>query len=118
MSESLFKVIREGPVNVLELCLPSHLDNVEFDRLNDAVLAALGNEPSGRWVLDLSSLTYVGSSILGLMVNVRQCVLEAGGRIALCGMSSRLMRVFTTCSLERLFDICPSRADAIRASGR
>jgi len=118
MSEDLFRVIQEGPVYILELRLPSHLDSGEFDRLNDAVLAALAEQPAGRWVVDLTSLTYAGSSLLGLMVNARQRVLEAGGRLALCGMSSRLMRIFTTCCLERLFDICNSRAEAIRVSVR
>ena len=118
MSDHLFRVIQEGPVNILELRLPSHLDSGEFDRLNDAILAALATEPAGRWVLDLSTLTYAGSSLLGLMVNARQRILEAGGRMALCGLSSSLMRIFTTCCLERLFDICNSRAEAVRASGR
>ena len=118
MSEHLFRVIQEGPVNVLELCLPSHLDSGEFDRLNDAVLAALATQPAGSWVVDLSSLAYAGSSLLGLMVNARQRVLQAGGRLALCGLSSRLMRIFTTCCLERLFDICNTRAEAIRSSAR
>jgi anti-anti-sigma factor len=118
MSEHLFRVTQEGAVNVLELRLPSHLDSGEFDRLNDAVLAALAAQPAGRWVVDLSSLTYAGSSLLGLMVNARQRVLEEGGRLALCGLSTRLMRIFTTCCLERLFDICNSRAEAIRASTR
>jgi anti-anti-sigma factor len=84
MSDHLFRVIQEGPVNILELRLPSH----------------------------------AGSSLLGLMVNARQRVVEAGGRMALCGLSSSLMRIFTTCCLERLFDICNSRAEAVRASGR
>jgi anti-anti-sigma factor len=116
MSETLFKVVQEGSVNILELRFPSHLDSGEFDRLNDAVLAALAAQADGRWVLDLSSLTYAGSSLLGLMVNARQRVLQAGGRLALCGLSPRLMRIFTTCCLERLFDIRNTRAEAIRVS--
>jgi anti-anti-sigma factor len=118
MSEPLFSVMQEGPVHILELRLPTHLDSGEFDRINDAVLAALAAQPAGRWVVDLSSLTYAGSSLLGLMVNARQRVLEEGGRLALCGLSSRLMRIFTTCCLERLFDIRNSRAEAIRASNQ
>ena len=118
MSEDLCRVMQEGPVYILELRLPSHLDSGEFDRLNDAVLAALAAQPAGRWVVDLTSLTYAGSLLLGLMVNVRQRVLEAGGQLALCGLSARLMGIFTACCLERLFDICNTRAEAIRVSGR
>ena len=118
MSDSLFMVVQEGTVNILELRIPAHLDSGEFDRLNDAVLGALAARADGRWVLDLTSLTYAGSSLLGLMVNARQRVLEAGGRLALCGLSPRLMRIFTTCCLERLFDIRTTRAEAIRVCQR
>ena len=115
MSDVLFSVLQEGSVNVLELRLPTHLDSGEFDRLNEAILSALAQRASARWVMDLSSLTYAGSSLLGLLVNARQRVLEAGGRLALCGLSPRLMRILATCCLERLFEIRNTRAEAIRA---
>lgn len=115
MTQEMFKLTQEGPVNVLELRFPPQLDSGEFDLLNEAVLAALAAQPDGRWVLDLSALSYMGSSLLGLMVNVRQRVLQAGGQLALCGLSPQLMRIFMTCCLERLFVIRQTRRDAVRA---
>ena len=105
----------EPSVNVVEVSLPTHLDSGEFDRLNDALLAVFTNVGGGRWVLDLSGLSYMGSSALGMMVNIRQRVKDGGGRLALCGMSPRLLRIFQTCCLERLFTIKQARADAVRA---
>ena len=115
MASEFFRIQQDGSVNVVELSLPQQLDSEEFDRLNEALLAVFGKQPGGRWVLDLSGLSYMGSSALGLMVNVRQRVRDAGGRLALCGMSPRLLRVFQTCSLERLFVIKSERAEAVRA---
>jgi anti-anti-sigma factor len=103
---------------VVELHLPEHLDSGEFDRLNEAMLKVFAEQPDAAWVLDLSRLSYMGSSVLGLMVNVRQRVKEADGRLALCGMSPRLHQIFRTCCLERLFVIKPDRAGAVRAVAR
>jgi anti-anti-sigma factor len=118
MATDLFQVKSDGPVQVVELSLPSQLDSEDFDRLNDALLTLFDEKPEGRWVLDLSALAYAGSSALGLMVNIRQKVKQAGGRLALCGLSPRLMGVFKTCCLERLFVIKSLRSDAVRAIAR
>ena len=118
MATDLFRVNSEGPVQVVELSLPSQLDSEDFDRMNDALLSLFDDKPEGRWVLDLSGLAYVGSSALGLMVNIRQKVKQAGGKLALCGLSPRLLGIFKTCCLERLFVIKPQRADAVRALAR
>jgi anti-anti-sigma factor len=109
----LFRVKAVGPVQVIRLALPESLDSDEFDRLNESLLTILAERPGGGWVLDLSELHYAGSSLLGLMVNLRQRVKQAGGRLVLFGLSDRLMTIFRTCSLERLFVIRKAEDDAI-----
>lgn len=113
MSDKLFLLSRAGPVNLVELTLPIGLDIDEFDRLNEGMLKLIEGEPHGRWVMDLSHLEYMGSATLGLMVNIRQKVKQAGGKLVLCGMSPRMVQIFRTCSLERLFKIVRSRQEAM-----
>ena len=109
----LFQTTTAGPVQVIRLELPESLDSDEFDRLNEALFAELGKRPDGAWVLDLSVIHYAGSSLLGLMVNVRQRVKQSGGRLVLCGLSDGLLQIFQTCSLERLFVIRRSVPEAV-----
>lgn len=109
---------RDQSIRVVELTLPEALDSGEFDRLNESLLQVFAEEPDGLWVVDLSRLSYIGSSVLGLLVNLRQRVKDAGGGLALCGMSPRLLRIFQTCCLEKLFVIKPDRAAAARAIRR
>jgi anti-anti-sigma factor len=113
MSYELFRLTRSGSVNLIELFLPVGLDIDEFDRLNESVLALIAAEPGGGWVMDLSKLDYMGSASLGLMVNVRQRVKEGKGRLVLCGLSPRLLQVFKTCCMERLFKIVRTREEAV-----
>jgi anti-anti-sigma factor len=118
MFEPSFEVTQTGPVNVVMLRLPEMMDSHEFDRLNDDILAAIANTPQGRWVFDLSNLNYMGSSSLGLMVNIRQRVKQVGGQLVLCTISPPLMKIFRTCCLERLFTITRTREDAVQRLSR
>jgi anti-anti-sigma factor len=117
MSQTLFQVSVVDSARVVDLTLPVMLDSGEFDRINESLLELVNKEPQVWWVLDLSQLSYMGSSALGLMVNLRAQIKRAGGKLILCGMSPRLYQIFKTTSMHRLFDIKANRAEALRAVG-
>jgi anti-anti-sigma factor len=105
--------IEDGGVRVLALTLPEQLESSHFDEINDSLLGAIEANPSGAWVLDLADVTYMGSTLLGMMVNLRQRIRTANGQLALCGLSERLTAIFRACSLVNLFVICKTRQQAI-----
>jgi anti-anti-sigma factor len=118
--DELLKVSNLGPIRLVELFLPGDLDSTEFDRLNDGLVDVFtpgegDDQQGGRWVIDLTHVTYLGSAGLGLLVNIRHRVKSANGRLALCQMNPRLHQIFKTCSLERLFTITRTRDEAVRA---
>ena len=116
MPSRYLKVSSASPadVQVLELSLPRSVDMYEFDRLNEEIGKAVSAAPAGRWVLDLAGSVYVGSAILGVMVNLRQRVRAGGGHLALCCLSDPLAQTMRTCSLYNLFSIGQTRTDAVR----
>jgi anti-anti-sigma factor len=118
LEKDFVKLTVSESANLMELTLPESLDSEEFDALNESMLKTVQAKPSDNWVLDLSAVNYMGSSVLGLMINVRQHIKSGGGRLALCGMSPQLTRIFHTCCLEKLFIIMRTRGDALRAFGR
>jgi anti-anti-sigma factor len=118
MASEWFAVVADGPAQVLTLAVPMQVDSADFDKLHEQVLGEVTAKPSGRWVIDLTGLAYMGSSVLGLLVNIRERVRQAGGKLALCGLNARLQQVFRTCSLERLFVIRAARAEALDAVNR
>lgn len=101
-------------VHVVELRLPELIDPLEFDRLNEQMLGELDGKANQKWIVDLTGVSYMGSAMLGLMVNVRYRVKRGGGKLVLCGLSSRLLEIFRACCMERLFTIVKSRSDAMR----
>ena len=112
--QQLFQTTTVDAVQVIRLELPESLDSDEFDRLNDSLLTHVAKQPAGSWVVDLSVIEYAGSSLLGLMVNIRQRVKQSGGRLVLCGLSDGLLQIFRTCSLERLFVIQRTVTEAVK----
>jgi anti-anti-sigma factor len=108
-----FQISQDSAANILLFTLPPMLDSLEIDGLIDSVLAQIDLRRDQGWVVDLSQVEYLGSSMLGLFVNMRERIRQGGGMLVLCGMSQQLLRIFKTCCLERLFTIVKTRGDAI-----
>jgi anti-anti-sigma factor len=104
-------------ISVIELALPESIDVLEFDHLNQSMLDLLNDKAHQPWVLDLTAVTYMGSAMLGLIINIRQRIKTAGGRLVVCGLSGRLVEIFRTSSMERLFTITRNRNEAINVLG-
>ena len=115
MPQQLFRVEATNEVRVIEMSLPEILDSAEFDLLNDSILGVVERGAGPRkYVMDLSHVAYMGSAMLGLMVNLRQQVKSSGGTLVLCAMPPSLLRIFRTCCMERLFVIAKSREEALK----
>ena len=114
MPDRHYKLSQEHGVHVMELTLPIVVDPAEFDKLNEAIGDATDSAGGDRWVLDLRQVDYVGSALLGLLVNLRQRIKSGGGRLVLCGLSDHVNKALQTCSLHNLFTITSSRADAVK----
>ncbi|HEX4054126.1 MAG TPA: STAS domain-containing protein [Tepidisphaeraceae bacterium] len=118
MSSQRFQISQEQAVNVLQFFLPPSLDTLEIDSVIESVLQNIGTVGHGPWVVDLSQVQYMGSSMLGLFVNIRERIRQGGGTLVLCAMSPPLLRIFRTCCLERLFTIVNSRPEALNRATR
>ena len=114
VGNATYEVEEAGEIRLLRLALPDNLDAMEFDRLNEALLGLIQGSERFSWVMNLSRVAYMGSSMLGMLVNVRQKVKSERGELVLCEMSPRLLQIFRACCLERLFNIQKTEADALR----
>jgi hypothetical protein len=66
-------------------------------------------------VLDLSSVDFIDSGGLGLLVRLLHRTQNAGGDLKLCGLSSRIAETFRATKLHTVFDIHASSGDAVAA---
>jgi anti-sigma B factor antagonist len=68
-----------------------------------------------RLLLDLSRLRFVDSSGLGAFISFLRKLNAKGGDLKLCGMSKPVRAVFELVRMHRVFEIFPTREEAIRA---
>lgn len=118
MANELFYIVDQQSVSVMEFHLPPEMDAMIFDSLMERITAKLNEKAPHRWVLDLSQVGYVNSSGLGMLCNIRQQVRQTKGKLAICGLSPRMMALFRSCCLERLFLIVNTRDEAVAAVKR
>jgi anti-anti-sigma factor len=102
----------DGKPHVIELQLPMQLDVIAFDDLNNALLGYISTNRAD-YVIDLAGTDYIGSAVLGLLVNLRTRIKRAGGRLVLCQLSPGILEIFKIGALETLFVLATTRNSAV-----
>jgi anti-sigma B factor antagonist len=74
-------------------------------------------EPRGKVVFDLAGLQFVDSSGLGAILSCLRNLNANGGDLKLCGMSKPVRALFELVRMHKIFDIYPTKQDAIKAFG-
>jgi anti-sigma B factor antagonist len=71
--------------------------------------------PGAKLVFDLSGLRFVDSSGLGALLSCLRQLNAIGGDLKLCGTSKPVRALFELVRMHRVFELCNSREDAVRA---
>jgi len=96
------------------ISLGGELDLYTAPRFEDALRQAL-DAGKRRIVIDLSEATFIDSTTLAVIVAGSKRLSAAGGELALVCSHRAVMRVFEITGYDRLFSICASRDEAVRA---
>ena len=74
-------------------------------------------DANAKLVLDLSRVRFVDSSGLGAFISCLRKLNAKGGDLKLSGMSKQVRAVFELVRMHRVFDICATSEEAVRAFG-
>jgi anti-sigma B factor antagonist len=77
----------------------------------------LSKGPEKRIVVDMSKITYLDSSAIGVLVGSHGLVRNAGGQFRLAGLSDRVVAIFKMTGLEGVLQSSPTRDEAVSAVG-
>jgi anti-sigma B factor antagonist len=66
-------------------------------------------------VLDLSRLRFIDSSGLGAFLSCLRQLAVKGGELKLCGLSNSVYQTFELVRMNRIFDIYPTKGEAVEA---
>lgn len=73
--------------------------------------------PAPRIVVDLSEVTFIDSTGIGVLVGALKRARESGGEVHFCGIQTRVRRVFEITGLLRVLPLFESRDAALEAFG-
>ena len=96
------------------MALEGRLDAETSPAFQDRLLGAIDGGATSI-VLDFSSLSYISSAGLRVLLIAAKRLREKGGKFALCALSSNIQEVFKVSGFDAIIKICPDRASAIEA---
>ena len=98
---------------VLVAMLEGELDLNSADGYREAIDDAIMRTDAMYLVFDLSKVTFIDSSGLGMMLGRYKKIEQKGGRSAMCGIGVGLNRMIEVSGLRKLMPVYETREDAI-----
>lgn len=89
------------------------LDEREIAEIQDSLNGVIEQTEKINLVLDFSTVKFLSSAVLGLLIRISKKVYEKQGHLRLCNISPRIYEIFKITRLTKIFDIYPDREEAI-----
>jgi len=91
----------EGPKGIIVLTVDGAVDSSTSEEFEGRLDRCLAENPA-HLVLDLSDMVYISSSGWGIIVKYMQRLGDSGGKIAIVGMNSIILKIFRDLGFEPL----------------
>lgn len=92
-----------------------HIDEYCAMRLREELLRVVNERPQTKIVLSLERVTSICAAGYRVLLDLRQAVHEAGGRLVLCNLSPDVREMFDLLKFSEVFTIAFDEAQAIDA---
>jgi anti-sigma B factor antagonist len=103
-----------GNILVVDLLEQRLIDPHAVRQAFNEVASALQSQSATKnVVLDLSRLQYLSSSALNRLIDLRDEIVAAGGKLRLCGLRPDVAEIFHITRLDQQFDIAPDQSAAL-----
>jgi anti-sigma B factor antagonist len=79
------------------------LEDEDIKALEDSIMPLI--DGAVNLVIDFSSVQFLSSAVLGLLIRISKKVNEHKGKLKLCGISPRIYDIFKITRLDEIFDI-------------
>ena len=112
--EPMMDFAQEQAGDVLIVRLAGRLDSSAAPGAEQNFAGVLGGA-TPHLAIDLSSLEYISSAGLRVLLIVAKKVQQAQGKVALCGLTPNVREIFAISGFDAIFSIQPDAAAAVAA---
>ncbi|TWT41635.1 STAS domain-containing protein [Botrimarina hoheduenensis] len=106
--------LRDG-VLVIQVQDQRLLDESQIGKVDQEITAVIEKSEQDRVVFDFSAVQFMSSSMLGKLVAAHKRLKGFKAKLKLAGLSSDIREVFKITKLDKLFDIEPDAATAVKS---
>ena len=99
--------------SVILMTLEATLDVQAFNEITEQLIDRWPIARGRDVIVDLSTSSFNGSVLLGLIINIRTRAHAGGGELIVVAASPGLMKVCRTANLDRLISMVATRAHAL-----
>jgi anti-sigma B factor antagonist len=107
--------LQSGKVGIIEV-KGSLVGGEETDELRSAV-ADFVEQGTKKLIIDLSKVTYLNSTAIGILVQAHTTFSRNKGHVTLCGINKSINNIFVITKLTLVFDVAETREEAVKAFG-
>ncbi|MBP1691524.1 MAG: anti-sigma-factor antagonist [Bacteroidetes bacterium] len=78
-------------------------------------IAGFVDRQYSKLIIDLSDVTYLNSTAIGVLVAGQTTYARHGWQVKLCGLNKNIQNIFVITKLTLVFDVHDTRAEAIKS---
>ncbi len=90
-------------------------DELVIQGASEELISLIVSREHPKLVIDFSGVGFLGTQFLGQLIPVKKAAMQHGTRLKLCSISEFILEAFHLVAFERIFDIYPSKVEAVRA---
>ena len=109
------QVSQDGDVTVVQLNDRRILDETSIAEIGEMIYALVPKAQPPKFVVDFANVAHMSSSALGMLITLHKRIRERGGELRLCGIQPAILEVFVITRLNEIFQIAPTREQAIQS---
>lgn len=105
--------LQSGKIGVIEV-KGSLVGGEETDELRSAV-ADFVEQGNKKLIIDLSKVTYLNSTAIGVLVQAHTTYARNKGQVKLSGINNNINNIFVITKLTMVFEVCETKDDAVKS---
>ncbi len=104
-------------VTVVSFSEPSIVDARSIEAIRAELIDLVEKQDKHRLIIDLSTVQYLSSSALGVLVPLHKMCVDRKGSLILCGLRKEILKIFKLTGLNKMLNICKSESAALKEFG-
>ena len=106
-------VLKVQGVTVASLRVPSILDGKVIDDIAEVLYDLVDNQACRKLIVDFRAVNFLASQMIGVLITLDNKSREIKGRVVMCGIRQKLMKVFNIMRLEKRLTFASDESEAL-----